>query len=211
MKHTLFIAAAVALVFIDASHAPALDVPPSNAVVVDGAVRNRGLHEYAAATRDAIQRNWRSPLNLESPEPVKGRVRIDYTVRRNGELEGVTLVKGSGRPEMDRSLVEAIKSAQPFAPFPSGVAAERIQIRANFIVADMPTADVVTVSDSAGRRAPKPENASESYKKLLWGMPAGAARSPNDAGPSAGAAEPALRSTRPAAPPVTKYEWGASR
>jgi TonB family protein len=214
MKHPLFIAAAFTLALLAASWAPATEGPNSDRIVVDGPTRNQSVNEYVALTRDAIQRNWRNPLNLEAPEAVKGRVRIDYTVRRSGELDALTLVKGSGKPEMDRSLLEAIKSAHPFAPFPQGVNADRIQIRANFIVAETPTANVVTVSDSVGRKAPKPEPATQSYKKLLWGMPAGAARSEDDGAASVSSGEPTKPekdSSRPSAPPVRKYDWGAAR
>lgn len=214
MKHPLVIAAIFSLVLIEAPYAMSAEGPDSNRVIVDGATQNRALNEYVVSTRNAIQKNWRTPLSLETPEAVKGRVRIDYTVRRDGALDSLTLVRGSGKPEMDRSLLEAIKSAQPFSPFPNGVNADRIQVRGNFIVADTPTADVVTVSDASGRKAPQPEPATQSYKKLLWGMPAGAARSETDRTPSVSPQEPSKaekESAMPSAPEVRKYEWGAAR
>ncbi|MFC1836841.1 energy transducer TonB, partial [Thermodesulfobacteriota bacterium] len=71
--------------------------------------------------------------------PVKGRVRITYTIRRSGALHKVQVVGGSGNSQLDHTLLKAIKAAQPFPPFPDGVLASRIVVRANFIVADLPT------------------------------------------------------------------------
>lgn len=169
-------------------------------VVVDRSTRSKVLNDYTFLTRDAIEKAWKTPLDLNVPEAVKGRVRIDYTLKRSGELDSVKLVGSSGNPEMDRSLVRAIRSAQPFPPFPDEVKAPKILIRANFIVADVPTAPVTTVSQPVETTVPPPSAESyESRKKLKWGRPAGTARGTSQNTPDQ--TQPPQR--------TKKYHWGA--
>jgi TonB family protein len=171
-------------------------------VVVDGTTRNKALNDYALLTRDAIQRVWKTPLDLDVPGALKGRVRIDYIVRRSGQLESVRIVKGSGRPEMDRSLMKAIRSAQPFPPFPDGVEAGRILVRANFIVADLPTAGVTRVSQPLPLpKKPSAAPNTTSLKKLMWGRPAGTSVASTDT----------KQGVKPPRPPAKKLMWGATR
>ncbi len=145
-------------------------------VVVDGSTTSPVLNDYTLLTRDAIQRAWQTPLDLNASSAVKGRVRIDYVVKRSGELDSARLVRSSGSPDMDKSLLDAIRAAQPFPPFPRQITAAKILVRANFIVADMPTVPVTMIGhdvenkDAAGPVAP-PRN----RKQLKWGRPAGAA------------------------------------
>lgn len=172
-------------------------------VVVDGGTRSKVLNDYTLLTRDAIQKTWTVPLDLSSSPAIKGRIRINYTVRRSGELVSVELVRGSGNAEMDRSLLEAMRRAQPFPPFPDDVKAEALNIRANFIVADLPVVPVTTVSqpvEPAPQAANQPADRAE--KKLIWGQPAGSAQP--EKGPDAAAPS----STRAAEPSATKFKWG---
>lgn len=168
-------------------------------LVVDSSTRSKVLNEYTRLTRDAIQRAWKTPLSHNIPGAVKGRVRIDYTVKRSGELESVNLVRGSGNQTMDRSLVAAIRAAQPFPPFPDEISARRLLVRANFIVADLPSAPVVTVSQpvqSKEKDAKKdPEQGAQNPR---WGLPAGTSE-------GAPAAVPAPEEPPP---PAKKLRWG---
>jgi TonB family protein len=169
-------------------------------VVVDSSTRSKVLNEYTLLTRDAIQKSWTTPLDLSLPGAVKGRIRVDYTVKRSGELESLELVNGSGNMELDRSLLLAIRSAQPFPPFPDDVRAQRVLIRANFIVADVPTVPVMTVSQPVGEPPTAVQVPDQNPKKLIWGLPAGTSQQKE---PEAAAdSGPAPR------PEIKKYRWG---
>ncbi|MCA1961289.1 MAG: TonB C-terminal domain-containing protein [Desulfomonile sp.] len=188
--------------------APAAESPGSLVplVVVDGGTRSKVLNDYTLLTRDAIQRTWTVPLDLETPSAIKGRIRINYTVTRTGKLSSVELVRGSGNAEMDRSLVEAIRRAQPFPAFPDDIRAEAVSIRANFIIADLPTVPVTTVSqDIEPEPQPAPQAAAEpadpAAKKLIWGQPAGSAQ------PDILPAAPPNAAPAPE-PPAKKFKWG---
>ena len=206
MKKILFLI--VMLMLVSSMLAEAADnrTTVKNQIIVDRSTRNKVLNDYVMLARDAIQRAWKTPINLTTTDSVKGRVRINFSIKRSGALESIKLVDGSGHKEMDQSLMRAIKSAQPFPPFPDDVTAPRIVIRANFIVADLPTGRVKNVSqpivgsvktidlpklvapeihDSATdvpkavrpKQSSKPTNAKKAKEpKLKWGKAAGASK-----------------------------------
>lgn len=71
------------------------------------------------------------------PEPAaragqQGRLELAFTIRKDGALENVTLVKSSGYPMLDDEAISAIKVAAPYNKFPKGFNLERITIAATF-------------------------------------------------------------------------------
>jgi hypothetical protein len=98
-------------------------------------------------------------------------------------------------------LIQAIRSAAPFPPFPDEIRASKMFERANFVIADLPAATVTTVEHSTTGGVP-PEVAESSdlsnQKKLMWGTPAGTSEQQ----------EPKVNRDTPAPPPVKKYKWG---
>lgn len=202
MKKSVVTALVLVLGFTLAASASDSPGTITNQVVVDGSTRSKVLNDYTLLTRDAIQRAWKTPLDLNVPGAVKGRIRVDYTVKRSGELDSVNLVGGSGNSDMDQSLIGAIRSAQPFPPFPDDLAARKVLIRANFIVADLPTAPVTRVSQpAASEEAKAPKGSPESRKRYKWGLPAGTS---NTKPPTATGFERTPAQTE-------KYRWGSSK
>lgn len=158
------IAATVLLIgVIFAGAATTTEADTRDLVVVDRSTRSKVLTDYTLLTRDAIQKAWKTPLDLRVPRALKGRIRINYTLTRSGAVDKLELIKGSGIPQMDKSLLAAIKSAQPFPPFPDNLDARKILIRANFVVAEIPSVPITTVTSPVKR------------KKLSWGRVAGTA------------------------------------
>lgn len=210
MKKT-FIALSVVMLCVVASAGWSADEPVSltNEIVVDRTTRNKVLTDYVLLTRNAIQRAWTTPVALKSDRAVKGRVRINYAIKRDGVLDSVKLVNGSGNPAMDRSLMEAIRAAQPYPVFPDPVQANRMLIRANFIVADLPTAAVTTTSQPIPKQKPslvETEVTKRSAKQFTWGKPAGSA---NDDAQAEKAEPTAKRKADPNPPHNTKFKWGS--
>ena len=169
-------------------------------MIIDRSTRVKPLNDYALLTRDAIQRSWKTPLDLSVPGALKGRITINYTVTRSGALEALELVRGSGNQEMDESLIAAIRAAAPFPPFPDDVAARKLMIKAKFVIADVPAVPVTTVdlkTDKSGDEtaAAPPETAG---KKFIWGTPAGSSDVKTDAPDN----------EIPPRPEPRKYQWG---
>jgi len=170
-------------------------------VVVDRTTRDKSVNDYIMLTRNEIQRAWTTPVEVTGPDAVKGRIRINYVISRSGALRNLELVSGSGNAELDRSLMEAIRNAAPFPPFPEELRARSMLVRAHFIVADTPTVRVTQVQQDV-KKSILPEASSSDNespeKKLSWGLPAGTAQ------PSAATPDHDI----PAPPPTKSFKWG---
>jgi TonB family protein len=166
-------------------------------IVIDRTTRVKALNDYALLTRDVIQRSWTTPVSIEVDGAVKGKIAVDYTIDNRGKLRSVNVTRSSGNQEMDRSLLSAIKNAGSFPPMPDGIDANTITIKANFIVADVPTVPVLTVAQNVKKNdvqaGPKQEP-----KKFQWGLPAG--------DPGRGVLSTDFSNEK--VPNKTKYKWG---
>ena len=54
---------------------------------------------------------------------------VGFTIRRNGELAEAVLLRSSGYTVLDKALLEAIKRAAPYGPFPEHLPDPEISIR----------------------------------------------------------------------------------
>ena len=64
--------------------------------------------------------------------PYNGRVGVPivgFTIRRNGELSEAVLLRSSGYAVVDQALLNAVKRAAPYGPFPEHLPDQEISIR----------------------------------------------------------------------------------
>ena len=54
---------------------------------------------------------------------------VGFTIRRNGELAEAVLLRSSGYAVVDKALLEAVKRAAPYGPFPEHLGDPEISIR----------------------------------------------------------------------------------
>lgn len=167
----------------------------AESAVIDRSTRVKSLNDYALLTRDHIQSRWTSPVDYDSTSALKGKIAINYTIRKDGSLEKIHLVHGSGNTEMDKSFIKALKTATPFPPFPEQITSGSITIKANFIIADLPTVPVLTAKHETAKRnvnLSEPDN-----KKYLWGLPAGSSSRNGD-----------IQNPASERPEPKKFKWG---
>ncbi len=176
-------------------------------IVVDKTTRNVTLNNYVMSTRDSIQKVWTTPVNLTTSDALKGKVAVTYEVARDGSLLSIQLLRGSGNPNMDRSLLSAIRAAAPFPAFPGELQASRVLIKANFIVADLPVVPVLRVEHRSTPQKLSETTQADSHKKYIWGVPAGTALRKDKSIP---VSETLTEKPRPTVefPHSTKFNWG---
>jgi TonB family protein len=182
---------------------------PTDKVVIDRTTANRTLNNYVMWTRDSIQKVWTTPINLMTSDALKGKIAVMYEVERDGSLVSLQLLRGSGNSDLDRSLLGAIRAASPFPAFPGEITANRVLIKANFIVADLPVVPVLRVEHRAGAQGPSEPQQIESHKKYIWGVPAGTALRKDLSIPRD---ENLKEKPRPTAafPHSMKFQWGVN-
>jgi TonB family protein len=100
-------------------------------VVAGSAERDVPLRMYVESWRQKIQRNGR----MNFPKRMDERARIDplvsVAVRSDGSIEDVTIVRSSGRQDIDDAVRRIVRINAPYSKFPPNVAAryDVIEIR----------------------------------------------------------------------------------
>lgn len=78
---------------------------------------------YLAKMKKTIQGKWQPPKGLENR-----RVRVMYTILRNGQITNASVIETSGDEAVDQTALEALKAASPLDPLPLG-APKSVQLR----------------------------------------------------------------------------------
>lgn len=86
---------------------------------------------YILNMKKKIEFYWEYPL-VAAKNGWQGKVRIDFTIHKDGKVAEITVVKSSGYPVLDDAAVTALRLATPFAPFPGNFEIEDFTIRGTF-------------------------------------------------------------------------------
>ncbi|MEK7880937.1 MAG: energy transducer TonB [Deltaproteobacteria bacterium] len=62
----------------------------------------------------------------------QGKMRIDFSIAKDGSVKDVRVVKSSNYPALDDAAITAVKLASPFNPFPNNFTIETVEIHASF-------------------------------------------------------------------------------
>lgn len=83
----------------------------------------REYERYLSDVKRKIDPLWEFPRDL-AVRLESGDVLVSFTIRRDGRVSALKVVKPSGFPSFDKNVVAAIKKAQPFAPLPTTLGTE---------------------------------------------------------------------------------------
>jgi protein TonB len=96
-------------------------LPAGSAGAVPGSLelstRRRAYERYLYDLRQRIDPLWEFPRDL-ALKLEQGDLTVAFTIRRDGTLREIRVVKGSGFPRFDANVVAAIRHAAPFPPLP---------------------------------------------------------------------------------------------
>ena len=87
--------------------------------------------KYLVDLKNRIERYWEYPV-LAVKNGWQGKLTIDFTIGRDGRIEGMKLARSSNYPVLDDAAITALKLASPFAPFPEDFDIEDIKIHGMF-------------------------------------------------------------------------------
>ncbi|MCL1926212.1 MAG: energy transducer TonB [Syntrophorhabdaceae bacterium] len=87
---------------------------------------------YFASIKRKIELVWQYPYDA-AVQGIQGELQIDFVIGRNGKLESVELVRGSGYKILDEEAIRSIRKAAPFDPIPAEYNIPNLQIRGRFV------------------------------------------------------------------------------
>jgi len=88
-------------------------------------------HPYTKMLRDSILSHWIYPLSARQ-NLIQGSLLIVFRLDRGGSLIGCNIARSSGHGILDTYALEAIRSANPFPPFPEDIKVQFLNIKASF-------------------------------------------------------------------------------
>ncbi len=87
---------------------------------------------YFASIKRKIELVWQYPREAVNAG-IQGDLTIDFVIGRNGNLESLELLRGSGYKILDDEALGSIRKAAPYNPIPEQYSIPNLRIRAHFI------------------------------------------------------------------------------
>ena len=87
---------------------------------------------YMRMLKEKIEGIWEYPKEAVRKK-MSGDLYIMFTIKRNGKLGKVEVVRTSGHRSLDRAAIRALKKAAPFWPLPDDWPEDLLEIKGHFI------------------------------------------------------------------------------
>ncbi len=87
---------------------------------------------YFASIKRKIELVWQYPQDAANAG-IQGELTVDFIVGRDGSLESLQLLQGSGHKILDDEALGSIRIAAPYNPIPENYSIPNLRIRAHFI------------------------------------------------------------------------------
>jgi protein TonB len=85
---------------------------------------------YLTSLKQAIEAEWIYP-SMALRYGLQGKLRLEFTIFRNGRLEEIHLIRSSGSHLLDDEAIRAVRAAAPYRPLPAWMG-ERQSFTAGF-------------------------------------------------------------------------------
>ncbi|MBQ5939729.1 TonB family protein, partial [Massilia sp. AB1] len=117
---------------------PAAMTLEARRVVADGAERDVPLRLYVDSVRQKLERNAVLGGARFSPREVRIDPLVSVSLRSDGSIDDVTILRSTGRPDMDEAVRRFVRLNARYSAFPPNVAArfDVIEIRRVWAFAD---------------------------------------------------------------------------
>jgi TonB family protein len=89
-------------------------------------------YEYLKMLKDTIEKKWLYPAELML-KGSHGDLFVKMTVTRNGQVSNIEIVKTSGYPALDESVIRAVKESSPFPKLPEKWIKDSLTITGHFV------------------------------------------------------------------------------
>jgi TonB family protein len=87
---------------------------------------------YMRMLKDRIESIWKYPKEAVR-RGISGDLRIKFSIRKNGKLDKVEILRTSGYRALDEAVIQALKNADPYWPLPDNYEKDVLEITGHFI------------------------------------------------------------------------------
>jgi protein TonB len=87
---------------------------------------------YMKMLKGRIEDIWKYPKEA-ARRGISGDLYVSFTIRRDGKLEEIEIVRTSGHSFLDEAVMKAIRKAEPFWPLPKDWEGDTLEIKGHFI------------------------------------------------------------------------------
>ena len=87
---------------------------------------------YFASIKRKIELVWQYPYEA-AVAGIQGELTLDFVIARNGRVNSIELVRGSGSKILDDEAIRSIRKAAPFDPIPAQYKIPSLLIRGRFV------------------------------------------------------------------------------
>jgi periplasmic protein TonB len=106
------------------------DIKKDNSLTFD--TQEFKYYTYMIRLKERIESVWKYPQDA-AMRGVYGDLYIRFTIRKNGSLEDVELMRTSGHRNLDEAAQQALKDAQPYWPLPDEWGKDSLTITGHFV------------------------------------------------------------------------------
>ncbi|HWS15041.1 MAG TPA: energy transducer TonB, partial [Candidatus Methylomirabilis sp.] len=87
---------------------------------------------YFASIKRKIENVWNYPYEAATAG-IQGELTLDFVIARNGKVDSIDLIRGSGSKILDDEAIRSIRKAAPFDPIPKDYNIPNLLIRGRFV------------------------------------------------------------------------------
>ena len=87
---------------------------------------------YMTRLKEKIEGIWKYPPEA-ARRGIYGDLEIDFTIKKNGRLGDVVLVRTSGHRDLDEAAMQALKDGEPYWPLPDEWGKDSVTIPGHFV------------------------------------------------------------------------------
>lgn len=88
---------------------------------------------YLLRILTTVRRNWQAVIPESVRYGQRGRVVIQFAIRKDGQVPKLVIAMSSGADALDRAAVAGISASNPFPPLPSEFKGDQIRVQFSFL------------------------------------------------------------------------------
>lgn len=111
---------------------PTPGVPLSNVQLLSDP-QGIDFRPYLIQVLATVKRNWLAVMPQSVKLGRRGKVVIQFSIRKDGVVDKLVYAQNSGADALDKAAVAGVSASAPFPPLPTGFKGDRVVLQLNFV------------------------------------------------------------------------------